>query len=68
MLTPGGLITTGLEEGRLGKALEQLTEQEEPVSPAQQAQILVDQLRQLGIIEYNNMIICKYHWIEYKDN
>ena len=62
MLTPGGLITTGLEEGRLGKALEQLTElQEEPVSPAQQAQILVDQLRQLGIIEYNNMIICKYH-------
>ncbi|XP_023333764.1 uncharacterized protein LOC111705442 [Eurytemora carolleeae] len=36
------------EEGRLGKALEQLSElQEEPVSPAQQAQILVDQLRQL---------------------
>lgn len=62
MLTPGGLITTGLEEGRLGKALEQLTElQEEPVSPAQQAQILVDQLRQLGIIEYNNIIIGKYH-------
>ena len=62
MLTPGGLITTGLEEGRLGKALEQLSElQEEPISPAQQAQILVDQLRQLGIIEYNNIIIGKYH-------
>ena len=61
MLTPGGLLTAGVEEDRLGKALEQLTEQEEPVSPAQQAQILVDQLRQLGIIEYNIIIIYKYH-------
>ena len=51
MLTPdrsAGLVKTGLEEGRLGLALEQLTAQEDRDSPQQQAERLVNQLRQLG--------------------